>query len=701
MPAAEPFSGMRGLEAATAPNATEVRRPGTHGFDSNSATALAVFVGYFTGAKLGLALTFLPNPVSVLWPPNAILFAALLLVPPSRWWVVAVAALPAHLLAELQSGIPFSMVGCWFISNFAEAAIGAAMVRKLGALHQPFGKPLHVIGFVFAAFTAALLSSFLDSAFVKWNAWGDADYWDLWAARSLSNAATSLVLVPPIVVFATGGLLVFRRAKQTHLVEALLLLVGLLASALVVFHTQLAESVLPVEIYMPLPFLLWAAYRFGPAGTSATVALVAVVAIVGSGHGTGALGMGTPTENARAVQLFLLFISPTLLCFAAAMDERRRAEASLRQSDRRFHVMLEATRDVVYERDLVSGAMWWSRSALSEFGYDRSATGHGYREWCEMIHPDDRESAMAPLHVALAAGSRQWESEFRLRRADGRHALVSERGFIVRDAEGHPLQMIGRLTDITERRDTDELGQELTHASRLTIMGELAASIAHEINQPMSAILSNVDSAEMLLARSGERDAELSDILADIRADGLRASEVMRHIRGLASKRGADIETFDPNEVVRAVLRLVAPVAKRRGIPVSIALDKVPHVWCDRIHVQQVLLNLIFNAMDAMDETPPAQRELFVEVFRSADGMVQIAVRDRGHGLSVSTQGRIFDSFFTTKRDGMGLGLSIARSLVQSHGGRIWATNNADAGATFRFTLRADRRDRNLPPELE
>jgi len=135
---------------------------------------------------------------------------------------------------------------------------------------------------------------------------------------------------------------------------------------------------------------------------------------------------------------------------------------------------------------------------------------------------------------------------------------------------------------------------------------------------------------------------------------------------------------------------------------VSIALDNVPHVWCDRIHVQQVLLNLIFNAMDAMDETPPARRELFVEVFRAADGMVQVAVRDRGHGLSISTQGRIFDSFFTTKRDGMGLGLSIARSLVQSHGGSIWATNNAEGGgATFRFTLRADRRERNRPQEPE
>ena len=699
MSAVERISGERNLDSSLASYATEHPQGGKQVLDSNSVVALTVFVGYFAGAKLGLTLTFPPSPISILWPPNAILFAALVLVPPSRWWVVAMGALPAHLLAELQSGIPFSMVGCWFISNFLEASIGAVMMRKLGALNQPFGKPLHVIAFVFAASAAALLSSLADSAFVKLNEWSNADYWDLWAGRSLSNAATSLVLVPPIVIFASGGLQALRRAKRSHLIEALLLLLGLLASALVVFHTQMAVSILPVEIYMPLPFLLWAAYRFGPPGTAATTALVAIVAIIGSGQGSGALGLGSPAENAYAVQLFLLFLSPTLMCFAAAMDERRRAEALLRQSDRRFHVMLEATREIVYERDLVSGAMWWSRSALTEFGHDRSPNGNGYREWYELIHPDDRESAMEPLHAALAGGARQWESEFRLRRADGRHALVSERGFIVRDADGNALQMIGRVADISERRDTDELGQELMHASRLTVMGELAASIAHEINQPMSAILSNVDSAEMFLARSGTVDPELHDILADIRADGLRASEVMRHVRGLASKRGADIETFDPNEVVRAVLRLVAPVAKRRGVTVSIALDKVPHVWCDRIHVQQVLLNLIFNAMDAMAETPPGRRELFVEVFRAADGMVQVAVRDRGHGLSVTTQGRIFDSFFTTKRDGMGLGLSIARSLVQSHGGSIWATNNSDGGATFRFTLRADRRDRTREPQ--
>ncbi|APV51259.1 hypothetical protein BWI17_17165 [Betaproteobacteria bacterium GR16-43] len=657
--------------------------------------SLAVFAAYLFGAKLGLALTFLPNPVSVLWPPNAILFAALLLLPARRWWLVVAGAFPAHLLAELNDGFPATLVLCWFVSNMTEALIGASCVRFFGGTRRPFDKPLHVIGFVLAALCAALLSSFLDSAFVKLNGWGEADYWDLWAARSLSNVTTSVVLVPLIVTFASGGPQALRRANRAHMVEAFLLLIGLFVVATLVFNSELAASALPAEIYIPLPFLLWAAYRFGTPGASFTIALIAGMAIVGSSQGVGALGSQLPIENARAVQLFLLFIAPTLLCFASAMEERRRAEALLRQSDKRFHVMLEATRDAVYERDLVTGAMWWSRSALAQFGHSRSTVGHDIRDWCELIHPDDREAALQQQYRALADGGRHWEAEFRLRRADGTHALVGEQGFVVRDAEGKAVQIIGRLTDITDRRDADDLDQKLAHASRLTLMGELAASIAHEINQPMSAILSNVDSAEMLLAQKDYPVEELRQILEDIRGDDLRASEVIRHIRGLAGKRGPDFEIFDPKEVVGAVMRVVSPIARRRAVSVTVALGNVPRVWGDRIHVQQVLLNLIFNGMDAMDDVPNGQRELFVAAARGSDGMVEISVRDRGHGVEPGKLDRIFDSFFTTKAEGMGLGLSIARSLLQSHGGRIWVENNPDGGATFRFTLRVDQRERS------
>jgi len=150
-----------------------------------AAICFLVFSGYYLGTRVGLALTFLPNPISVLWPPNAILFAALLVVPRRLWWVVVAAALPAHLLAELEGGVPLSMVLCWFVSNVAEAAIGALVVESLVRRRLAFDRLLDVSAFVFAAFAAAFLSSFLDSAFVAVIGWGESGYWDTWRTRLL------------------------------------------------------------------------------------------------------------------------------------------------------------------------------------------------------------------------------------------------------------------------------------------------------------------------------------------------------------------------------------------------------------------------------------------------------------------------------------------------------------------------------------
>jgi two-component system, LuxR family, sensor kinase FixL len=295
--------------------------------------------------------------------------------------------------------------------------------------------------------------------------------------------------------------------------------------------------------------------------------------------------------------------------------------------------------------------------------------------------------------MALAEGRTRWENEFRLRRADGLHAHVHEQGFIVRDSRGDARKMIAAIADVTERRDTEDLAHRLAQASRLTAMGEMAASIAHEINQPMSAILSNVDAAEMLLDAGVIEQDELRAILADIRSDDLRASEIVRHIRSLAKKQELESTTFDPNELVRSALRLAQASARGRHVAMHGIYGVVPPVHGDKIHVQQVVLNLIFNAMDAMREAAADDRVLVVQTTTAGSGIVKISVRDRGHGIRPEEFDRIFDSFYTTKADGLGLGLSIARSLIFAHGGRIWAENNSDRGAIFTFTLPVDRRE--------
>jgi len=656
------------------------------------ALCFLVFAGYYLGTRVGLALTFLPNPISVLWPPNAILFAALLLVPRRLWWVVVVAALPAHLLAELEGGVPLSMVLCWFVSNVAEAAIGALVVQFVVSRRLAFDRLLDVSAFLFAAFAAAFLSSFLDSAFVALIGWGESGYWDLWRTRLLSNVTASVIFVPLLVVWRGVGLDRLPSMRRLRWVEIAALAVGLFAITLIVFDSQSATSRAPALIYLPLAFLLWAALRFGPVGATASFAVVSVLVIWGAGHSLGPLGMRRPAENAFSVQLFLIFLGATLLCLAAALEERREAERSLRASDRRFQLVLQATKDAVYEQDLATDAVSWSGSGLAQYGYVHGVSPRTFPSLVDLVHPQDKARALRARTAATNCGHALWECEFRLRRNDGSYAHVHEQGLIVRDDAGRAIQMVGALTDITERRDADELNQRLAHASRLTAMGELTASIAHEINQPMSAILSNVDAAEMLLDANELDRRELRQILSDIRGDDLRASEIIRHIRGLANKRQADAERFDVNELVRMVLRLVAPTVKRRGMTLEVELSRVPLIHADRIHVQQVLLNLLFNAMDSMSGTPEQDRAIRVVTSSVEPHTIEVRVSDRGHGIPTEDLDRIFDSFFTTKRNGMGLGLSIARSLVEAHGGRIWAENNTDAGATFRFTLRVDSR---------
>jgi two-component system sensor kinase FixL len=250
---------------------------------------------------------------------------------------------------------------------------------------------------------------------------------------------------------------------------------------------------------------------------------------------------------------------------------------------------------------------------------------------------------------------------------------------------------MGLTLDISERKKAEERDQKLLHASRLTAMGELTASIAHEINQPVTSIMSNVDAAEMILASSPPDMGELREILRDIRSDDLRVRDIVRHVRGLANDRATEIELLDVNELIRAVLRLIAPTARRRKVKPRSDLRDLPSVHGDPIHFQQILLNLALNAMDAMSESPEEQRSLLVSSYAIDSATVQVSVRDCGQGIPPELHHSIFDSFVTTKKDGMGLGLSITRTLVEAQGGRIWSENNADRGATFHFTLAAGR----------
>ena len=237
--------------------------------------AVLVFLGYYAGARLGFVLTFLPLPISVLWPPNAIVLGALLLVPVRAWWIVVLAALPAHLLSELHEGIPVAMVLSWYASNMSEALIGAGLVCAFHEGPAALSTLRGMVTFIAAACLAAIASSFLDSALVKVNGWGDVPYWELWRRRVFSNIASSLVIAPLVVAWGRASGPALRKIPVPELVEAALLAAGLVAVVLVGWSVD-STWVAPCA---PLPFLLWAALRFGTRGATAAFAGIAVAAI--------------------------------------------------------------------------------------------------------------------------------------------------------------------------------------------------------------------------------------------------------------------------------------------------------------------------------------------------------------------------------------------------------------------------------------
>jgi PAS domain S-box-containing protein len=244
--------------------------------------------------------------------------------------------------------------------------------------------------------------------------------------------------------------------------------------------------------------------------------------------------------------------------------------------------------------------------------------------------------------------------------------------------------------DVTERRHAEEelraARLDLAHASRLALVGELMASIAHEINQPLTSILSNASAG---LRRLPAHAKELWEIFGDIRDQGRRAGEVIERVRALAGKRPLERQALDMNEVAGEIVTLVRGEARRRGVTLRTELvPSLSAIGADRVSLQQVMLNLVLNGMDAMDQQQAEERRLIVRTRQLAD-TVEVAVSDTGHGIPADRLPRLFDAFFTTKKEGLGLGLAIARSIVEAHGGRIWAEDDGGRGATFRLTLPA------------
>jgi PAS domain S-box-containing protein len=310
----------------------------------------------------------------------------------------------------------------------------------------------------------------------------------------------------------------------------------------------------------------------------------------------------------------------------------------------------------------------------------------------DITHPDDLETDVHYLRQVLSGEIKTYSLEKRYLHKDRSIVWVVLTVSLVQTVAGAPLHFISVVQDITERKQTEAelLRQrtELAHIARVSSMGELAASLAHELNQPLGAILANAEAAELFLEQDPPALNELHDILAAIRKDDERAAEVINRMRSLLRKRALERRPIEVNSLVEEVRQLVSGDAALRGISLTSDLvPELPKISGDHVHLQQVLLNLVLNGMDAVACLPRERRRLSISTRLGADGQVELAVIDSGPGIEPASLSRLFEPFYTTKPNGMGMGLSITRTIVEAHRGRIWAENIASGGAAFRIVL--------------
>jgi len=396
-------------------------------------------------------------------------------------------------------------------------------------------------------------------------------------------------------------------------------------------------------------------------------------------------------------------IAGTSLCFVQAvlifglfanLAKRRRAERSLIESEDRVALAAEAAQLGVWELDTATNEVWVSDKMRDLFQIT-PGRGADYAAFQERVYPDDRPLRDSAIKRAIETKG-SYEIEYRILLPDGTVRWISGRARCLGNGGGRSTRLLGVSMDVTKRKQAEELFEmetrrlqdEIAHVGRVSMMGQLASALAHEINQPIGAILRNAEAAELFMQSKTPDLEEIRAILADIRADDQRAGGVIERMRALLKRHVLDTQLLDLADLVGDVAKLARPDAATRHVTLTVNLPAdLPPVRGDRVHLQQVLLNLILNGMDALNQVSRENRCVTVSVRVDGARTVEIAVSDTGQGIAAEKLAHVFDPFFTTKPDGMGMGLPISRTIVESHGGRLWAENNDGSGATFRFTL--------------
>ena len=559
---------MRALQPATrlpgTPNTStplSLKRPAQLG-----AHLLLVVVGYYVGARLGLGLRFHNSQIGVVWPPNALILAALILTPRKRWWSVLLAGALAHVVVMA----PLFPAWRWLwqiAANAALTTVAAETVRRVAGLPLRFDNRRQILIFLGTAFVSTGLFALTLPAFVR-SLFGLEPTFSprvSLVAVMLSNAIGILLITPIVVLWAQHGFRGLKEFATRHVLEAAAIFMALLAVGTLAFGSGPEVARFPPLLLWIFPPLLWAAVRLGPLGAATSLCFVAALSAFGTARHVGPFIMATEAGQVLSLQLFWIVLWLPVMLLAAVIREREQAEDALH-----------------------------------------------------------------------------------------------------------------------------DLRNQLAHATRLATAGELSGAIAHELRQPLMAILANAQAGIRLLGSKPTYYPEVHEILEDIARHDKQAAAVISRMRSFLAEGESRFEPVAVETVVRDALALSRSTIELSEVEVQTQVGPcLPRVRGDPVQLLQVVLNLIVNGCESMLRVPAPERRLRLTVDRLGEAQVEVAIADCGVGLPDGNAERVFEPFFTTKPKGLGLGLAIGRSIVTAHGGRLWAENNLQRGATFHLALGA------------
>jgi PAS domain S-box-containing protein len=376
---------------------------------------------------------------------------------------------------------------------------------------------------------------------------------------------------------------------------------------------------------------------------------------------------------------------------ATDITDRVRSETELKRSETYLAEAEKISHTGCWARNPTTGTLFWSQEEWRIFGLTPEETKLSYQKFLQMIHPEDRES-VEEISTRAVRENKSYDIPFRIVLSDGSIKHIHSVGKPFFDKSGGVTEYIGVSMDITERKRDEaalQLAQaELGRVARLTTIGELAASIAHEINQPLSAISTNSLAALRWLAHEVPNVGEAKQALERMRKEAQRASDVIGRIRALLKHDKPKYAALEINDVVKEVIMMMQSALQARGVTVRNDLPpRLPRALGDRVQLQQVLMNLIMNGADAMSLVESRPRILVLSSQVDASDNILVSIQDSGTGLEPGLSDRIFDPLVTTKPNGMGMGLAICKSIVEAHGGRIWAMPSSPIGTVFHFTV--------------